>query len=125
MYQALKTEMENMSLISKNSMSSKVTQVHTSRGRKEGGLELIPNPEIEKKKDHFPTCNSQKLEHRRLSMSINGNTEDRQWVPQRDTPCPIDTCITSHNNCHLPLLFWYLAPTSRPGTGKFLIRLAE
>lgn len=50
MYQALKTEMENMSLISKNSMSSKVTQVHTSRGRKEGGLELIPNPEIEKKK---------------------------------------------------------------------------
>lgn len=80
MYQALKTEMENMSLISKNSMSSKVTQVHTSRGRKEGGLELIPNPEIEKKKDNFPTCNSQKLEHRRLSMSINGNTEDRQWV---------------------------------------------
>lgn len=50
MYQALKTEMENTSLISKNSMSSKVTQVHTSRGRKEGGLELIPNPEIEKKK---------------------------------------------------------------------------
>lgn len=71
------TEMEYMSLISKNSTSSKITQVHTSRGRKEGGLELIPNPGTEKI-NHFPVQNSQNLEHRRSSMSVNRNTEDRQ-----------------------------------------------
>ena len=93
-------------------MSSKITQVYTSRGRKKGGLELIPNPEIEKY--HFPMCDSQKLEHRKFSMSINGNTEDSQWVSQRDIPCPTDVFIASHK-CHFSL-FFYLATTSRSDT---------
>lgn len=83
MYQAVKKQRWNTFLISKNSMSSKITQVYTSRGRKKGGLELIPNPEIEKY--YFPMCDSQKLEHRKFSMPINGNIEDSQWVPQRHT----------------------------------------
>ena len=56
-----------------------------------------------------------------FSMSINGNIEDSQWVPQRDTPCPTDVFITSHK-CHFSL-FFYLATTSRSDTGKFLVRL--
>ena len=67
MYQAVKKQRRNTFLISKNSMSSKITQVYTSGGRKKGGLELIPNPEIEKY--HFPMCDSQKLEHRKFQFS--------------------------------------------------------
>jgi len=86
-------------------MSSKITQVYTSRGRKKGGLELIPNSEIEKY--HFPMCDSQKLEHRKFSMSINGNIEDSQWVPQRDTPCPTDV----FNHIPQKSLFTLLLPS--------------
>lgn len=119
MHQAVKKQRWNTLLISKNSMSSKITQVYTSRGRKKGGLELIPNSEIEKY--YFLMCDSQKLEHRKFSMPINGNIEDSQWVPQRDTPCPTDVFITSRK-CHFSL-FFYLPTMSRSDTGKFLIRL--
>lgn len=43
-------DMEYMSLISKNSRSSKIIQARTRRGRKEKGLELIPNSGMKKKK---------------------------------------------------------------------------